>query len=80
MPSVEPRPPRRTLVFHDLDDAVRDAESLLAGGYDRAGNWDLAQTCGHLVEWMSYPIDGYPRPPALLRPVFWAVRKTIGPR
>jgi len=25
------------------DEAVRDAESLLAGGYRRVGRWDLSQ-------------------------------------
>lgn len=74
------RPVRRTLEFRDLDHAVRDAESLLTGGYRPAGNWNLAQVCRHLSDWMSYPLDGYPRPPAPLRLMFWAMRRTIGPR
>ena len=40
---------RRELRFDSLDEVVRDAEHLLAVGYDRAGNWDLAQCCGHLA-------------------------------
>lgn len=68
---------RRTLKFESLADAVRDAEHLLANGYDRAGNWDLAQCCGHLANWAIYPMDGYPPLPLLLKPVFWIVRNTM---
>jgi hypothetical protein len=71
---------RRTLTFATLDDAVRDAEHLLSAGYDAAGTWDLARICGHLVEWMRFPMDGFPRVPLLLRPAMWAMRHTIGPR
>jgi hypothetical protein len=69
---------RRTLSFASLDEVVADAEDLLAKGYDRTGNWDLAQVCGHLAEWFRYPLDGFPRAPLLLRPVFWLVRSTVG--
>lgn len=71
---------RRELRFESLDDIVREAEHLLAVGYEPAGKWDLAQCCGHLSEWFRYQLDGFPRPPLLLRPVFWAVRNTVGPR
>src|SRR4051812_20851462 len=69
---------RRKLNFASLDDVVRDAETLLAKGYDRAGNWDLAQVCNHLAEWLRFPIDGFPKMPVFLRPVFWLFRKTVG--
>jgi hypothetical protein len=69
---------RRELTFATLDDAVRDAETLLAKGYDRAGNWDLAQVCGHLAAWFRYQLDGFPPAPVLARPVFWLVRNTVG--
>lgn len=71
---------RRTLKFDTLADAVRDAENLLVTGYDKVGNWDLAQCCGHLRHWMSYPLDGYPRSPLLFRPLFWVMRNTFAPR
>ena len=80
MPAIEQKPSRRRLVFHDLHEVIRDAEMLHSAGYERAGNWDLAQICGHLAEWVRYPLDGFPRAPALLRPVLWGLRKTIGPR
>jgi hypothetical protein len=71
-------PERRTLTFATLRDAIADAENLLAVGYDRAGNWDLAQVCGHLSEWLRFPLDGFPKVPLLLRPVLALVRATIG--
>ena len=71
-------PERRTLTFATLREAVADAENLLAVGYEKAGNWDLAQVCGHLSEWLRFPIDGFPKVPLLLRPVLWMVRLTIG--
>ncbi len=55
---------RRQLRFNDLDEVVRDAETLLAKGYQKAGNWDLAQCCKHLAEWMRFPVEGFPKAPA----------------
>jgi uncharacterized protein DUF1569 len=69
---------RRPLVFNGLDDVVRDAESLLASGYEKAGNWDLAQVCNHLADWMGFPIDGFPKPPAPVRAMLWVMKKAIG--
>ena len=57
------RATRRTLTFDTLDAAVRDAEYLLAAGYDRAGNWDLAQCLDHLAAWLTYPVSGFPKAP-----------------
>jgi hypothetical protein len=71
---------RRELRFDSLDEVVRDAEHLLAVGYDKTGKWDLGQCCGHLSEWFRYQMEGYPRSPLLLRPVFWFVRNTVAPR
>jgi len=71
-------PERRTLTFATLNDAVADAENLLAVGYEKAGNWDLAQVCGHLSEWLRFPLDGFPKVPLLLRPPMWFVRVLLG--
>lgn len=76
--SATTKPERRKLTFATLDDAVRDAESLLAKGYERAGNWDLAQVCLHLAEWLRFPVEGFPKMPLLLRPAAWLVRTLIG--
>jgi hypothetical protein len=70
---------RRQLRFATLDEAVRDAENLLAKGYDRAGNWDLTQCCHHLAVLMGWPIDGFP-PFVFPRNVgVWLLRKTVAP-
>lgn len=69
---------RRKLTFATLNDAVADAENLLAVGYEKAGDWDLAQACGHLSEWLRFPIDGFPKVPLLLRPVFALTRLLVG--
>ncbi len=71
---------RRTLNFATLDDAVADAKSLLAHGYNAAGNWDLAQCCGHLAEWMRFPVEGYPKMPLVMQPMIWLIRTTSGKR
>ena len=76
--STATKPERRKLTFATLDDVVRDVENLLAKGYDRAGNWDLAQVCSHLAEWMRFPVEGFPKMPLLLRPLAWMMRATVG--
>jgi len=69
---------RRTLSFDSLDAAVRDAETLLAKGYEKAGNWDLSQVAGHLANWMTYPLDGFPKAPLPVAMVLGLVRRTLG--
>ena len=51
---------RRTLRLPDYDAVLADAESLLAGGYDRAGRWGLGQACHHLAAVMERSLDGFP--------------------
>lgn len=68
---------RRDLRFDTLDAAVRDAEHLLAAGYVKVGNWSLAQCCGHLTNWLTYQMDGFPPTPLVLRPVVWLMRNTM---
>jgi len=74
------KPQRRPLVFNDLDEVVRDAEALQAGGYEKAGNWDLGQVAGHLANWLVYPVAGFPRAPWPIRVMLGAVRTTLGRR
>jgi hypothetical protein len=71
---------RRRLQLPDLNAAVAQAETLAAVGYDRAGLWDLAQVCGHLADWLRYPVEGFPTAPLPLRPVVWLLRTTMGRR
>jgi hypothetical protein len=71
---------RRLLRFETLEEAVRDAEHLLAAGYDRAGQWDLAQCSHHLAVLMEYPLDGFPRFPFPLNVGNWILKHTVAPR
>jgi hypothetical protein len=69
---------RRKLSFTTLDEVAADAENLLAKGYDKAGNWDLAQVAGHVAEWMRFPIEGFPKPPLFIKPMLWLMKVTAG--
>ena len=71
---------RRQLRFTDFEQVIRDAEHLLAVGYDRAGKWDLSQVCNHLTEWARYPLDGFPKLPWWLKPIFAIVKVTMLPK
>lgn len=54
-------PEARKLSFDSLDSAIQDAEQLLSSGYETVGNWNLVQVCGHLENWLSYPMNGFPK-------------------
>jgi hypothetical protein len=69
---------RRRLNFQTLDDAVQDARVLLQGGYDQAGQWNLAQVLGHCQDWLRFPLDGYPRPFFPIRLLLWLAKITVG--
>lgn len=69
---------RRETRFANFDEVVRDVEALHAKGYEKAGNWDLAQVCGHLTKWLSYPLDGFPRSGCFIGTMLWMMRITVG--
>ncbi len=73
-------PARRSLRFEGLDDILRDVALLRENGYDRAGNWSLAQICSHLADWMSFPLDGFPKAPAPIRAALWIMKHTFARR
>lgn len=52
---------RRDLIFQSLDQVVAETESLLATGYQKHGNWSLAQICCHLRLTIESNMHGYPR-------------------
>jgi hypothetical protein len=54
-------------------------ESLHIQGYDKVGQWDLAQVCRHLADWLRFPMEGYPVSPAPIRLMLRVVRNTVGP-
>lgn len=75
---------RRTLRFESVDDALAEAERLAAaereGRLDRAGNWSLGQSLGHLATWANFAFDGYPpavRAPLPVRMILRLMRGSI---
>lgn len=70
---------RRPLDFRDFDAVLADLDRLTSRGHDRLGHWDLARTCGHLADWMTYPLDGYPKPPLPVRAILAVLRATVMP-
>ena len=58
------KPQRRQLRFNTIDDALAEAERLVAadcgGRVTRCGNWELGQMLGHLATWANFAFDGYP--------------------
>ncbi len=50
---------RRELDYKDFDQLIADAKRLHEHGYDKAGRWDLSQTCEHLSFAMNQSLDGY---------------------
>ena len=68
------------LKLDDLSAAVVEAESLLASGYDRRGQWAIGQICRHLCLVQNPSVDGYPKWMSLfafLRPLmrWWLLPK-----
>lgn len=79
-----PTTQRRHLRFETIDDALAEAERLVAaeraGRLDRAGNWSLGQALGHLATWTHFAFDGYPsavRAPLPVRVVLRLMRGRI---
>lgn len=68
---------RRRLRFHSLDEIIVEAENLHTRGYEKTGQWDLAQICNHCACWVKYPMDGFPRLPWYLKPVFFVLKHTL---
>ena len=76
---AKPDTRKRQLKFNHLDEMMNEVRSLNETGYVSNGNWTLGQTCGHLAEWMRYPIDGFPVMPLPIRVIFWMLKKTVLP-
>ncbi len=71
-------PERRSLQFSRLDDIADEIDRLHRDGYERAGNWSLSQCCDHLSDWMSFPIDGFPKIPFPINLLLGAMRMMSG--
>jgi hypothetical protein len=48
----------RQLEFKDFADVLAEVDRLHRGGYQKLGQWDLAQTCDHLAYFMQGSLDG----------------------
>ncbi len=70
-------PERRQLKFENWDQ-VRSELDILLQGYEPAGNWNLAQICLHLRDWLSFPMDGFPVAPPPMRWLLSLMRVTVG--
>jgi hypothetical protein len=84
MGASSPTAKRRKLRFATLDDALNEAERLVAAGrggrLECAGNWKLGQALGHLATWANFAFDGYPpevRAPLPVRMILRMMRGTV---
>jgi hypothetical protein len=50
---------RRELRFQTFDQAIAEVDRLFAHGYERKGNWDLAQMCDHLATTFEGSVRGF---------------------
>jgi hypothetical protein len=61
----------RNLEFRTGKEVAAELDRLHAGGYEKAGNWDLAQTCDHLGFFIRESLDGFTfRVPWLFKVLF----------
>jgi hypothetical protein len=82
--ATAPKAERRRLRFTSIDDAIAEAERLVAadrsGQLDCVGIWKLGQALGHLATWVNFAHDGYPpevRAPLPVRMILRLMRGTI---
>ncbi len=64
---------RRRLDFRSWPEVLADIDQLRAGGYRRAGNWDLSQILDHVGEGLRTAVRGNKHQGP------WIIRKFIGP-
>jgi hypothetical protein len=62
---------KRQLVFTNFDEVRAELDRLHTGGYQRTGNWELAQICDHLCYFIDASVDGAKfRVPWILKALF----------
>lgn len=69
---------KRNIRLATLDDVAAEVERLHRSGYQKAGNWNLSQVCEHLSDWMTYPMDGFPKMPIAIKLLLGAMRTFRG--
>lgn len=65
---------KRELKFNSLDEVLADIDQLHSRGYEKAGQWDLAQICWHLSVFVRGAVEGF----ELQAP--WIIRVLLGRR
>ncbi|MCH2181844.1 MAG: DUF1569 domain-containing protein [Mariniblastus sp.] len=68
------------LVFESFEQLENYLHQLQRQGYRQTGDWNLAQSVLHLNDWITFPIDGYPRLPLWQRFPLWTYKLTTGRR
>src|SRR4051812_37291973 len=75
---------RRTLRFGTIDEAIAEAERVVAAEHQgcliQRGNWTAGQALGHLATWANFAFDGYPesiRAPLPVRMILGLMRNRI---
>ena len=66
------------LRFENLNDAVAYARRCLTYGYEQTGNWDLAQTCRHMSDWLRASFDGLPKMSWFMKLLMAVLSRTAG--
>jgi len=74
MSSIE----RRNLSFQAFDEVLADIDRIQVAGYTQAGKWNLSQICSHLNDWMTFPLDGFPKQILPIRVMLFLMKITIG--
>ena len=69
---------RRDLRFAKLSEVQEDLKNLASGTYTKTAKWDLSQVSEHLADWMTFPIDGFPKSPWILGILIGVMRVTQG--
>ena len=69
---------RRPLKFDNCLQIRDEVLRLQKNGYTPHGKWNLAQTCLHLNDWMTFPMDGFPKAPIPISWIFAIVSATMG--
>lgn len=69
---------RRTIRVVTLEDISKEVDRLHSNGYQQAGAWNLSQICEHLADWMTFPIDGFPKVPFVIGLILGLMRVTSG--
>ena len=49
---------QRNIAFADYTEVLAEVDRLHRGGYEKLGQWDLAQICDHLTYFMLASLDG----------------------